>query len=123
MTSVRASPTFARCAHLQGRDELLAALAAWSSVSPANSNVNTDPKPGLKYFLASSCEGCDGSEIERTEPSFTASWPLSHSAKAIRVLAVGLAAQRQRLQPLDELEGVEGRDAAAHVSESLDASQ
>mmetsp|Transcript_1471 Transcript_1471/g.4068 ORF Transcript_1471/g.4068 Transcript_1471/m.4068 type:complete len:212 (-) Transcript_1471:831-1466(-) len=84
MTSVRASPTFARWAHIfRAVMNFLPRSRAWSSVSPANSNVNTEPKqPGRKYFLASSCDGCDGKEIDRTEPSLTASWPLSHSARA-----------------------------------------
>ena len=39
----------------------------------------------------------------------------------VGVLRVRLAAERERLDALDELEGVERREAAAHVAEGLDA--
>ena len=39
----------------------------------------------------------------------------------VGVLAVRPAAQRERLEALDELERVERREAAAHVAERLDA--
>ena len=157
MTSVRESPTLARCAHISRFVmNFFPRARASSSVGPSTSNVKTDPKQfGRKYLrvyvprragrrgaAAAFDVGYSVARL-REKKAFGAGMRvlLRELVRGVRrerrrqdrtllyhrvfveprgqrvgVLVVRLAPQRERLQPLNQLERVEGRDAAAHVS-------
>ena len=115
MTSVRVSPTLARCEHSSTRPM----NASPASRPPSQPNEKTAPGPFGRYFCASAWFGSSGQPGE-AHPAH-ARVRVEPLGDALRVGDVRLHPQRQRLHALQDQERVERREHAAEVAQALDA--
>ena len=113
ITSDRASPTLARCENTSSALDETAAAGR----STLRSKLNTAPQPRGSSRLASSWSGCD--RQVRVGDLARPVLALQEAGDLARVVDVARHAQRQRLDPLQDLERVHRAHAGAEVAQAL----